>query len=87
MVQSVEASASNSGCCRFESYYGHQCYLSVMGAPELVYLGDLDRNQEVVPIDKYEYRWAAETVVLRRTVNPFPKGNTGGSNPSPPTII
>ena len=31
------------------------------------------------------YRWAAETVVLRQTVNLFPKGNTGGSNPSPPT--
>ena len=27
------------------------CYLSVMGAPELVYLRDLDRNQEVVPLN------------------------------------
>jgi hypothetical protein len=33
------------------------------------------------------FAWAAETVVLRRTVNPFPKGNTGGSNPSPRTKI
>lgn len=32
-----------------------------------------------------EFRWAAETVVLRQTVNLFPKGNIGGSNPSPPT--
>ena len=34
-----------------------------------------------------EFRWAAETVVLRQTVNLFPKGNTGGSNPSPPTKL
>ena len=31
------------------------------------------------------FRWAAETVVLRQTVNLFPMGNIGGSNPSPPT--
>jgi len=36
---------------------------------------------------KREYGWAAETVVLRRTVNPFLNGNTGGSNPSPPTTF